>query len=220
MSCIDKSGLNTTNIDNYMPVIKSGSPYIAHEWVYTFKNREHLVKVDIMSGTCAAGIQALYEANRLLSEGLAQEVIIIGGERTTKDTMRLFKELHIPVICGDGFVYMRLEQGSDIVDIKWKFAFNNNPFVFARETLDTLIPTYSVDYVKLHGTGTETNEAAEKGLAEIAKPLRYKSELGHTQGISALLETCLVLDDVDIKGRVLCVANGLGGFYGAFTLFG
>lgn len=216
-----ESGLNTTNVDNYMPVIKSGSPYIAHEWVYTFQNKEHLLKVDIMSGTCAAGIQALHEADRLLKSGTVQEVIIIGGERITQDTLRLFKELRIPVTCGDGFVFMRVDlafNNTEIVHAQWKYHFSNNPFLFTLKAINTLNPGYPVDFVKLHGTGTEANEAAEAGLAKLGIPLRYKPKIGHTQGISALLETCMVLDDQNIQGNILVTANGLGGFYGAFTL--
>jgi len=213
-----ESGLNTTNVENYSPIIKSGAAYIAHEWVYTFKGKEYLRKVDIISSTCAAGIQALYEANRMLKEGYVEEVIIIGGERTTNDTMRLFKELRIPVTCGDGFIYMKLQKGKGISDIKWKYAYNRNPFMFSREVIDTLIPNYPVDFVKLHGTGTQANTAAEAGIAKIASPITYKSGIGHTQGISALLETAMVLFDPSIKGKVLVTANGLGGFYGAFTL--
>jgi hypothetical protein len=213
-----ESGLNTTNIDNYSPVLKSGSPYIAHEWIYTFKQRKHLVKVDIMSGTCAAGIQALYEADRLLNDGTVEEVIIIGGERTTTDTMRLFKELRIPVICGDGFVFMRVGKGKGIKDIQWKFAFNKNPFVFKEEDLNSLKPKYPVDYVKLHSTGTIANKQAELGLEALGTSIRLKHLIGHTQGISALLETCMVLDNHMVRGTILVTANGLGGYYGAFTL--
>jgi hypothetical protein len=213
-----ESGLNTSNVDNYHPVIKSGAAYIAHEWIYTFKNREHLVKVDIMSGTCAAGIQALYEAQRLLWEGEVEEVIIIGGERTTEDTMRLFKELRIPVTCGDGFAFMRLEMGYDITNVVWKYAFSKNPFMFRKEDLDTLAPGYHIGYVKLHGTGTAANTEAESGLAKLATPIIYKDSIGHTQGVSALVETCMLLDDPKIRGRILVTANGLGGFYGAFLL--
>ncbi len=218
-----ESGINTPKENNYLPAIKSGAAYIAHEWVYTFSGKEHLRKVDIMSGTCAAGIQALYEADRLLNDGIVDEVIIIGGERITDDTLRLFKELMIPVTCGDGFFYMRLcrtTEGAqqDIYDIQWKYSYQRNPFMFPREVLDTLTPLHTVDYVKLHCTGTESNTAAEAGLANLGIPIVYKPLIGHSQGVSSLLETCLVLDDDSISGKVLVTANGLGGFYGAFTL--
>ena len=218
-----ESGINTPKVKTYLPAIKSGSSYIAHQWIDTFKGLEHLLTVDIMSGTCAAGIHALYEAQRLLNEGDVKDVIIIGGERITDDTIRLFRELMIPITCGDGFFYMRLTETAegcmhDIHDIKWKYHYNRNPFVFTEEVLNTLTPDYPVDYVKLHGTGTSANTESEAGLAMIGIPVVYKNTIGHTQGVSSLLETCLVLDDPEISGRVLVVANGLGGFYGSFTL--
>lgn len=219
-----ESGIGITPDTVYTPAIKMGSSYILHEWVYTFKGKEHLVHANIISSTCASGIQALYEADRLMKEGVAEEVIIIGGERTTEDTLRLFKELLIPVVCGDGFFYMKVSNKRNsledhrIIDIKWKYAFSNNPFMFSRETLDTLLPKYPVDFIKLHGTGTKSNNEAEAGLEASGTPLRYKHLIGHTQGVSSLLETCIVLTDPDIKGKVLVTANGLGGYYGSFIL--
>jgi hypothetical protein len=192
---------------------------MAHQWCSTFENSEHLSSLEVVAGTCASGILALYRANELLKTRFdVDEIIIIGQERTTPDTVRLFRELGIDVVCGDGFVYIRLDRGYDISDIKWKWAYNKNPFTFSREDLDTLIPAYRIGYVKLHGTGTATNTTAEAGLAQVATPLTYKDRIGHTQGISALLETCLVLNDPRIRGRILVTANGLGGYYGAFTL--
>lgn len=207
-----------TDSSALVPVIKTTSSYSAHCWVRSFINNEHIVLVDTISSTCAAGIQALYEANKLLESGQVEEVIIIGCERISNATLKLFKELNINITCGDGFVYMRLSKGEGISDIKWGYKFNNNPFMCTKDTLDKLAPNYPVNYVKLHGTGTKSNEDAEAGLMLLGKNLRYKEIIGHTQGVSSLVETCLVLDDDNIRGRILVTANGLGGYYGSFTL--
>jgi len=204
--------------EKYVSAIKGSSAYMAHQWCSTFENIELLQSLEVVAGTCASGILALKRAQDLLAEGDVDEVIIIGQERTTPDTVRLFRELGIDVVCGDGFVYMRLGVGFDIGQVQWKWAYNANPFTFTREDLDTLIPAYRIGYVKLHGTGTPSNTEAEAGLAQVATPLTYKQDIGHTQGISALVETCLVLADPSIRGRILVTANGLGGYYGAFTL--
>lgn len=207
-------------IEQYVPAIKTSSPYIAHQWLSIFENKEHLVSMEVTNGTCASAIQAVRRAMELLLNPYygVEEVVVIGHERICTDTVRMFKELGIDVTCGDGFVYMRFGEGHDISRVHWNWAYNPNPFVFTRETLDTLIPSYRIGYVKLHGTGTSANAKAEQGLSDLATPLAYKPTIGHTQGISALLETCLVLDDPNIRGRILVVANGLGGYYGAFTL--
>ena len=212
-----EAGMGTGN-GVYFPAIKSGTSFCAHQWISKFMNKEHLVHMEVIEGTCAAGINALKRAQELLYSIGIDEVIIIGHERITQEVVRSFKELGMPITCGDGFVYMRLEQGYDISDIKWRWAYNPNPFVFTREDIDTLLPPYRIGYVKLHGTGTEHNTDAEAGLTEAATPLTYKEEIGHTQGISALLETCIVLDDPNVRGRILVTANGFGGYYGAFTL--
>ena len=122
-------------------------------------------------------------------------------------------------MCGDGFAYIKLGKGKDdIVNAKCNFVYNPNAFYFTKENLNTLIPSYPVDYVKLHGTGTPSNTAAETDLAALAIPLSYKHAIGHTQGISSLLEICMVLSDDTIKGRILAVANGAGGFFGGCTI--
>jgi len=214
-----ESGINLRCPKKYLPAIKTGIAYIVHEWINTFKGKEHLVHVDSISSTCAAGIHALAEADRLIRNDIAKDVIIIGGERTTEDTMRLFRELNIPVTCGDGFVYMKLSRGPmSIYGVDWKYTHQKNPFFFPREVIDTLTPNHPVDYVKLHGTGTQSNTEAEAGLAQLGKVITYKEYIGHTQGISALLETCMVLADDNVKGRIYITANGLGGYYGGFTL--
>lgn len=214
-----ESGLNK-GTGTYFPALKSATTYVAHQWASTFKNIELLTCMEIVNGTCASAIHAIYRAHEIIMDPLnpAKHVIIIGHERTTQETIRLFKELGIKVICGDGFVYMKLDMGFVISKPRWCWAYNENPFMFTRETLDKLIPDYKVGYVKLHGSGTPSNDEAERGLELLATPLRYKSAIGHTQGISALLETCLILDDPTIRGRIIVVANGLGGYYGSFTL--
>ena len=214
-----ESGLSK-GTDKFCPAIKGTTPYVAHQWASTFKNIHMLTSMEVVNGTCASAIQAIHRASQILNDptNLSTEVIIIGHERTTPDTLRLFKELGIKVVCGDGFVYMKLGKGIEISKTCWYWAYNTNPFMFTREDLNKLIPEYKVGYVKLHGTGTPSNDMAEFDLAALATPLRYKPAIGHTQGISALLETCLLLDDQNIRGRILVVANGLGGYYGSFTL--
>ena len=205
---------------SYRPAIKDATAYVAHQWASTFKNIHMLTSMEVVNGTCASAIQAIHRANQILNDStnLTSEVIIIGHERTTPDTLRLFKELGIKVLCGDGFVYMKLGKGIEISKPCWYWAYNSNPFMFTAETLNNLIPAYKVGYVKLHGTGTPSNNEAEQCLEDLATPLYYKPIIGHTQGISALLETCLMLKDPNIRGRILVVANGLGGYYGSFTL--
>jgi hypothetical protein len=213
------TSLTPVEIRNYVPVIKGTAGFQAHAWCGSFKNTQYIQHVESISGTCAAGIEAIYKAKKLLKK--VDEVIIVGGERISPDTLRLFKELKIPLICGDGFVFMRLKNkwdGNHIRNTSWGWEYNPNPFVFESDALRSLIPIEKVDYIKLHGTGTEANTAAEARLAKIAKPLIYKDKIGHTQGISALVETCMVLDDPEIMGKILVTANGLGGYYGAFTL--
>jgi len=100
--------------------------------------------------------------------------------------------------------------------------------------------------VKTHGTGTLSNNKAEK--AALLSTLKdfvatsYKAKIGHTMGASGLLETCLLLDDLkrgvvpkienrtthdtqflshdasDPGGLILSLAAGMGNVYSAALL--
>ena len=62
-----------------------------------------------------------------------------------------------------------------------------------------VIPS-AIKLVKTHGTGTPTNNAAEKNALNATLDsfiaTSYKQHIGHTVAASGLLETCLLLDDV------------------------
>jgi len=67
-----------------------------------------------------------------------------------------------------------------------------------------------ISIVKTHGTGTKSNNIAEKtaisGTLQDFVATSYKQKIGHTMGPSGLLETCLLLDDIKL-GFVPGIAN-------------
>jgi 3-oxoacyl-[acyl-carrier-protein] synthase-1 len=67
-----------------------------------------------------------------------------------------------------------------------------------------------ISIVKTHGTGTQSNNLAEKtALGNTLKEFvatSYKQKIGHTMGASGLLETLLLLDDLK-KGVVPAIEN-------------
>ena len=70
-----------------------------------------------------------------------------------------------------------------------------------KETLEIAnVSRSEISVVKTHGTGTKSNNMAEKAALEnslegfIATSLKPK--IGHTMGVSGLLETCLLLDSM------------------------
>jgi len=103
---------------------------------------------------------------------------------------------------------------------------------------------HDIKIVKTHGTGTESNNKAEKaavlgsGLKDFVAT-SYKPKIGHTMGSSGLLETLLLLDDIQKgfvpgidnrtetdsvflsesvkppKGYILSLAAGMGNIYSA-----
>jgi 3-oxoacyl-(acyl-carrier-protein) synthase len=103
-----------------------------------------------------------------------------------------------------------------------------------------------VTIVKTHGTGTKSNNMAEKTALEETLSeyvaTSYKPTIGHTMGVSGLLETCMLFDDlekgfvpkiagrteVDTKflsldvqaptGEIMALAAGMGNVYSAAVL--
>ena len=67
-----------------------------------------------------------------------------------------------------------------------------------------------IKIVKTHGTGTASNNKAEKtallGTLNDFVATSYKQKIGHTMGASGLLETLLLLDDIK-KGFVPAIEN-------------
>jgi len=109
--------------------------------------------------------------------------------------------------------------------------------------VDQGLNTEAITVVKTHGTGTKSNNEAEKaalaGLNNHFVATSYKAQIGHTMGASGLLETLLLLENMrngfvpEIpnrteddkvylsapvpapKGLVLSLAAGMGNIYSA-----
>jgi len=168
-------------------IIKESTVYAMHKWIGSIDGRENIVYANVNGNACASSIHSLYEAQRLLDEGVCKEVIIIAEERTSFNTLRVFKEHRVPFLVTKSG-YAKVDTNLDI----------NN--------------------IKPHGTKTPVNDNAEIDLVSNRNSIYYKPEIGHTQGASALLEICMLLDDKKVYGDTLCVASGLGGFYGSCIL--
>lgn len=72
------------------------------------------------------------------------------------------------------------------------------------------IDSRDIKIVKTHGTGTKSNNIAEKAALEDMlydfAATSYKQKIGHTMGASGLLETMLLIDDLR-KGVLPAIAN-------------
>jgi len=195
-------------------VIKELAAYSMHKWIGSINGRDTIRYANVNANTCASSMHSLYEASKLLDDGY-DEVIIVVEEKTAYNTLRIFDEHGINIKVGEGCVVIHLGKAKtpadeDITDCKWEYEYNRNPFGVTTTGYARIIS--ECDMIKPHGTGTENNEAAEQ--YGDTPQLRYKEKYGHTQGVSGLLEVCMVMDE-DVSGRVLCVSSGLGGFYGS-----
>jgi 3-oxoacyl-(acyl-carrier-protein) synthase len=84
-----------------------------------------------------------------------------------------------------------------------------NAMLGALDVLDTDKP---ISIVKTHGTGTVSNNKAEKNAIDTILDKGYiatslKPTIGHTMGASGLLETCLLLDSLRETGKVPAIKN-------------
>lgn len=69
-----------------------------------------------------------------------------------------------------------------------------------------------ISIIKTHGTGTQSNNVAEKNaldtiLVDDFIATSFKPTIGHTMGASGLLETCLLLDSLRETGKVPAIKN-------------
>ena len=73
------------------------------------------------------------------------------------------------------------------------------------------IDSRDIKIVKTHGTGTKSNNVAEKAALEDMLydfvATSYKQHIGHTMGASGLLETLLLIDDIAVYKYIPAIAN-------------
>lgn len=183
------------------------------------------IDIDFMSinaNTCASSMYSLYEAQRLIDEGYT-DVIVFAIDVVDDTQELLFKQLGVDLVCGDGIAVMHLTSASTTVKIPqvvWKWNKDTSPMAVSKEGYLKVLNELNVggvDVVKSHGSGTTRNTQVE--LAAIREVMvdvgviEYKSQIGHTQGVSAVIELCKLLEDTEWN-KAVCLASGLGGFYG------
>lgn len=197
------------------PCVKEIAAYGMHRWIGMLNEPSKVAYASINGNTCASSMFSLYEAEQLLEKGF-DEVIIVAEEKTAYNTIRIFDELNIDLKIGEGCAIIHLGKGDGISECKWAYEYTRNPFGVTASGY-TLVDNSQCNLVNPHGTGTPNNESAEDVVFGDREQIRFKEVYGHTQGVSGLLEVCLVLD-TNYKGNVLCVASGLGNFYGSCSI--
>ena len=203
--------------------IKSQIGYNVYNVARSFKN----VSFDYVSSnanTCASSMHSLYEAKMLFDQGYT-DIIVYGTDMVGDTQLLLFEQLGANVVCGDGSVIVHLTKDKtdnskcEVSDVSWVFNLDSSPMSVSRDGYNKVIAELDVsevDVVKPHGTGTDRNTVEELSALESVKYdniVMYKEKIGHTQGVSALLEICMLLED-DIEWNTgLALASGMGGFY-------
>ena len=208
-------------MNGVMPV-KSQLGYIASK---TAKRIGNISYLSINANACASSMYALKEAKDLLNSGF-DDVIIYGEEWVEDVQLKLFKQLNIDLICSDGFFILHLTNNCNnpiaiIENVNWIWNNDKSPFEVTKEGyVNSMLPfkDKQIDLIKMHGSGTAQNDKAEleaiNELFENIARIEYKSQIGHSQGVSTGVELCKLLEEY--KGKsVLVNASGLGNFYGS-----
>jgi hypothetical protein len=166
----------------------------------------------------------IHEARWLLE---TYDNVIIYAEEVVDDTLKLlFTQLGIDLVCGDAVAVIHLTKSrtantiAEITDTAWAWFNDSSPMGVSEggylKVLDS-IDCGDVTLVKPHGTGTPRNDVEEdNAIAKVfpnAEVVKFKNTIGHTQGASALVELCMLLDVEDSFVGV-CIASGLGAMYG------
>lgn len=198
------------------------SGYIASKLAKRFNNISYL---NIDANACASSMHALYDAERLLKSGF-DDVIIYAEEWSEPEEILLFKSLNIDIVCSDGFAVFHLSNEGDgvaeISNTNWHWNPDSSPFNISTEGYIKVLEPFknlSPEVIKMHGSGTNTNDLAENKSIDIIfsdkmERISIKREIGHTQGASALVEIAEMLSRKEYKNFV-SLASGLGNFYGS-----
>ena len=213
---VNETVVGSVGINDNVLVIKTTQAYMLHKYAGLLVRNNNIVYASISSTTCASSLHSLYEAERLLSSEV-DNVVVIAEEKTSSETLRIFYEHDIPLIVGEGFACVVLTNevdGIQVTDTKWAYEYNRNPFAVTASGYESVYT--ACDVVKGHKTGTAVNDKAEEEA--FGEVVGYKGTIGHCQGASGLIELCMVADDEALSGRVLCVASGLGNWYGSCIL--
>lgn len=178
--------------------------------------------VSINANTCASSMYSLYEAKSLIAKGYT-DVIIFSTDLVDDAQKLLFSQLGIDIICGDGTAVMHItseKTSIEIPEVVWSWNLDPSPMSVSAKGYGkvlTMLNTYNVDIIKSHGSGTSRNTEEELAAINDAIPgvsiIEYKSKIGHTQGVSSLIELCMLIDN-ESWNNAICLASGLGGFYG------
>lgn len=179
------------------------------------------------ANTCASSMYSLHEASRLMREGYT-DVIVFASDLVEASEELLFEQLGVEISCGDGLAVVHFTKDitdrsmAEISKTAWIWNADRSPMAVSAEGYSRVIEYLDVgevDVVKAHGTGTARNNEEEleaiKSSMECNRIVSYKHRIGHTQGVSALLELCMLVEDDAIEWHTgLVLASGLGGFYG------
>ena len=198
--------------------VKMIGGYGAYNIARMFKNFSFEF-IDIDAMTCASGASAIYKANQLISQGYT-DVIVYAADIIEETQLLLFKQLGVDLLCGDGVGILHISTKGKYHVTGTSFCYNSDisPMAVSSEGYKKVINslnTENVDLIKMHGSGTNRNTEVEYEAVKDfdCKKIEYKSEIGHTQGASSIVEICMMLDREEFT-KALVLASGLGGFYG------
>jgi len=222
-----KDSTTTNYLNGYTgPLIRTLSCSMLHMYEKQLITTVPTCKVigkETIDFACASGGYAIARAEELLDTKNIEQVIIVGEEIITFNTYALFKENNIDLLLGDGFAAAILNNTPSDYQISNFIKYNSyniNPFHVDCEGYSKVY-TGVCNYVKLHGTGTNTNTIAEAEIIQNSNiPIYYKYKIGHTQGLSAFVETLMLLNDTSIRNNstIEVLASGFGGYYIGYTV--
>lgn len=206
--------------------VKSQIGYNVYNVARSCKNAK-IEYVSSNANTCASSMYSLHEASRLMQEGYT-DVIVFASDLVEASEELLFEQLGVEISCGDGLAVVHLTKdvtGRSILEISktaWVWNADRSPMAVSAEGYRKVLGELGVkevDVVKAHGTGTTRNSEEElnaiNSMVKCTRVVSYKHRIGHTQGVSTLLELCMMIEDGDVEWQTgLVLASGLGGFYG------
>jgi len=210
---------------------------IAHQQATNYECISH---ISVDHSACASSLVVLERVEYLLSKGF-ERVIVLALEDSvsaysidffkqsgivSRETPSAFDDINLGFNLGQGAITVVFEKQprenclARLLDISCASENNTNSlgmredgegYIRAMQGLNQEL-IKDVRIVKTHGSGTPTNNIAEKRALLDFLPngfvaTSYKPSIGHTMGVSGLLETVLLLEGIKHDDMVPAIAN-------------
>lgn len=192
--------------------VLSQMSYMLNRYAEKLSRSNDIVYANIINTGSASGVWALKEADNLINSGACDYVIVVSEDKIQQSNLDMLKEYQLPAILGEGMLccIFGREEGIPIGDITTKYDFTLYSYPESSKLTNVLSKSnYLVTYYNI------LKDTINDDYGTI---LSYTNKHGLLQGMSALVDMLMFVEDNTTTGTASILSYGYGGFYGSFVV--